>query len=87
MSELIGYGRRWLVAIAVLVMTVTVACSGDEDTKPEGATETNVVPAPCESDEDCAGRCITLEGQGGSGEQLGFCEQVASEDERPDPER
>lgn len=87
MSELIGHDRRWLIAIAVLVMHLTVACSGDEDTKPEGATETNVAPAPCESDEDCDGRCITPEGEGGSGEPLGFCEQPTSEDEPPDSER
>jgi hypothetical protein len=87
MSELIGHGRRWLVAIAVLAMNATVACSADEGTKPEGATETNVAPAPCESDEDCPGRCIMLDGEGGSGERLGFCEQVAAEDEPPDPER
>lgn len=85
MSELIGHGRRWRVAMAVLVATSSIGCSEDEGTKPETATETNVAPAPCESDEDCPLRCVRFSGEGGSGD--GFCEPVPSEDEPPNPDR
>jgi len=74
MSKLTWHERRWLVAIVALGMNVTLACSEDEGEKPESATETNVTPAPCDSDDDCPGRCVLPGGAGASGEELGFCE-------------
>lgn len=74
MSELTRHNRRWLVAIAALGVTATFACSEDEGEKPESATETNVAPAPCDSDDDCPGRCVLPGEAGASGEELGFCE-------------
>lgn len=87
MSELIRRDWGWLVAIAVLVANSSIACSEAGGTKPERATETNVAPAPCESDDDCPLRCIPFNGEGGSSEALGFCEQAPSGNGEPGPER
>ena len=88
MSTLIWNNLRWLVAMAGLVTGFASACSEAEGTEPQAATETNVAPAPCDSDDDCPGRCVSLVGAAGSGgEELRFCEPVARPKEPADPQR
>lgn len=69
--------RRLLAVILIASMHLWVGCASDDDGKPSGrpkppsATETNVAPAPCKSDEDCgdAGVCNPPFGPDG----LRFC--------------
>jgi hypothetical protein len=74
--------RRWF-RCGVLAVILLQACLGDDDAggdaTPAGArnsdaTETNVAPAPCNSDADCPDdvRCRHFEAEGAAGP--GFCD-------------
>lgn len=67
---------RALLAVSSFVMAVA-ACSSPD--KASGATETNVAPAPCTSDEECpSGRCLNDPNVEAGGAGPGWCEQLGA---------
>lgn len=64
-----------ITAAAFGLLAAVGGCTSEQD---PGATETNVAPAPCDSDDDCPSHeCLGLGGENtGGGSVLGFCEQA-----------
>jgi hypothetical protein len=62
--------------VAATTLLGTACSSGDDDDEPRSATETNVAPAPCDSNADCPETlCLHWQLEDGS-EGPGFCEHA-----------